>query len=657
MKKAVTFMMTIFAAVTLCAAAHAADGNDWIYADDGKTITAYNGNGGDVTIPAGSIVGGDIRFRGEGIFSNSKNDYVTVDSLTVEDGVTFKASPFGAGSTMEKIVFNNKSDNDEIYYFPNYENLKYIKLPDGIEDVRGCRDCPSLETVVLPDGVKNIGSDAFSECLALNEINMPASIEAIGEKAFYKCESLKEVYLSKNIKSIGKDAFWYCFGIETVTAPSGCDLTEIPLGGVVTFNYDGELTWRLAEQLYGSPWITKNYYDKNALFIIDGHLLRYSGSDKNVKIPSEVKYISPNAFFKSPIESVELPNGLVEIGMYAFDRCTKLKGIVIPASVEKIGEFAFEDCSSLQSLKVEGKTLIEGGAFTYTALTKDSIQLADGAVYDGVVKDVEYPSDPLIYLYSWYDESSTPVPNGTEKPEAAAKPSVSDKPEATSDPNETDKPDTPLSTPSPTASDTADTYKVGDLDIPYDLGNAERLAALGLFYGTDHGFALDEKVTRAQAAVMVLRMIGEEGNENEGAASPFLDTRGHWAEASIAKAYDLKIVSGTSADTFEPERGVTGREFVRMLLGAMGYDNITIENAYDKGLETQVLLNNFTKTVVRTDGYALRRNDMAGICHSALTAKTADGKWLKDKLIEKGVFDERLFENIMMCSIPIAPIK
>lgn len=201
----------------------------------------------------------------------------------------------------------------------------------------------------------------------------------------------------------------------------------------------------------------------------------------------------------------------------------------------------------------------------------------------------------------------------------------------------------------------ADTYKVGDLDIPYDSGNAERLSALGLFYGTDHGYALEEKVTRAQAAAMVLRMIGEGENEVEGAASPFTDIRGHWAEASIAKAYNLKFVSGTSAVTFEPEREVTGREFARMLLSVMGYANVTIENAYDKGLETQLLLNNFTKTAVRTDGYTLCRNDMVSICHSALTAKTADGEMLHNYLTEKGIFNKQLFEEVMMCSVPAAP--
>lgn len=202
----------------------------------------------------------------------------------------------------------------------------------------------------------------------------------------------------------------------------------------------------------------------------------------------------------------------------------------------------------------------------------------------------------------------------------------------------------------------ADTYRVGDYDVPYDEGSAQRLGQLHLFYGTESGYALDEAVTRAQAAVMTLRMMGED-TEIAGDSNPFADMEGHWAQAAVARAYALGYVNGTGTDTFEPERCVTGRELVTMLLSAMGYEGVTIDNAYDKGVEAQLLVNNFTEAAVQDAAYALNRNDMVSICESALLVKTADGTMLKDVLVEKGVFTIQQFNDVMLCVTPLPQVE
>ena len=48
--------------------------------------------------------------------------------------------------------------------------------------------------------------------------------------------------------------------------------------------------------------------------------------------------------------SVEIPDGVTEIGAYAFSGCKSLTSIVIPNSVTEIGIAAFEDCRSLSSV-------------------------------------------------------------------------------------------------------------------------------------------------------------------------------------------------------------------------------------------------------------------------------------------------------------------
>ena len=48
----------------------------------------------------------------------------------------------------------------------------------------------SIQSVIVEDGVKNIGDYAFNDCTALTSITLPDSIIRIGNQAFGMCSSL-----------------------------------------------------------------------------------------------------------------------------------------------------------------------------------------------------------------------------------------------------------------------------------------------------------------------------------------------------------------------------------------------------------------------------------------------------------------------------------
>lgn len=183
-------------------------------------------------------------------------------------------------------------------------------------------------------------------------------------------------------------------------------------------------------------------------------------------------------------------------------------------------------------------------------------------------------------------------------------------------------------------------YRIGnsDITVPLQQGSADILNELGLFKGTENGYELERTVTRAEAITMILRMIGEERAAMLSSSNrTFADVdASHWAFASIGYAASKGYVQGTSATTFEPARNITGKEFVKMLLSAMGHEGVTIENAYDRGVKHALLVNNYAKLAVSTDGYMLKRNDVVNICYLSLLAKAPDGKRLDEVLVEKG---------------------
>jgi len=187
-------------------------------------------------------------------------------------------------------------------------------------------------------------------------------------------------------------------------------------------------------------------------------------------------------------------------------------------------------------------------------------------------------------------------------------------------------------------------------EIPIDTG-AEGMAILGILKGTDIGYELEREVTRAEALTFIWRTTGVAFSDIAMADFPFEDVKGHWAADVIEKFYIAGYIDGTSATTFQPQRTVTGKEFLKILLTVMGYSEVTIENALEIGKAADVINNNFTKSVVEGN-YSLLRSDVTRLCRSALTAKCADGQILYKKLIDNGLYTQNDFEGILFCATP-----
>ena len=65
--------------------------------------------------------------------------------------------------------------------------------------------------------------------------------------------------------------------------------------------------------------------------ICTGHAL------KHITLPHSLKRIQPELFDNSGLESIELHEGLEEIGYWAFYACNSLESLEIPSTVKKIG--------------------------------------------------------------------------------------------------------------------------------------------------------------------------------------------------------------------------------------------------------------------------------------------------------------------------------
>lgn len=153
--------------------------------------------------------------------------------------------------------------------------------------------------------------------------------------------------------------------------------------------------------------------------------------------------------------------------------------------------------------------------------------------------------------------TATAAPDATDAPEAEA--TKAPEAEATQAP-----------APEATKAPTIGTSSVYDTDNYYQKALA-MCSALGIISGYEDGSVKpDSKVTRAEMASIVLRLLnmGTTAKYNNG----FKDvTADHWAADQIQTAQEAGIINGMGDGTFVPDGDVTYAQIVVMILNAMNY--------------------------------------------------------------------------------------
>lgn len=68
-------------------------------------------------------------------------------------------------------------------------------LSDDGKTVTGVKD-KAMTDCIIPDGVTDIGDEAFSCCRSLTSITIPNSVTSIGDEAFNDCEKLTGITIT-----------------------------------------------------------------------------------------------------------------------------------------------------------------------------------------------------------------------------------------------------------------------------------------------------------------------------------------------------------------------------------------------------------------------------------------------------------------------------
>ena len=180
-----------------------------------------------------------------------------------------------------------------------------------------------LKSITLPEGLQQLGDQAFSGNSALESVSLPSTLRVLGSQVFGQCPCLTSI-------TVAEGNTWY-------DSRDNCN--------AVIKTADKEL-------VVGC---------------------------QNTVIPDGILTIAPYAFYNSnEMESMPIPASVTRIGEHAFDFCSKMTAPLVLEGVQVLEPWAFYYCSGVEYMSLGSNlTLIGKGAFNNMKSLKDVYCTAD----------------------------------------------------------------------------------------------------------------------------------------------------------------------------------------------------------------------------------------------------------------------------------------
>lgn len=176
---------------------------------------------------------------------------------------------------------------------------------------------------------------------------------------------------------------------------------------------------------------------------------------------------------------------------------------------------------------------------------------------------------------------------------------------------------------------------------------ADSLHEMGLFQGTQNGYDLDRTPTRAEAAVMLVRLLGKEAEAKALTyTAPFTDLKG-WEKPYVQYLYSNGLANGTNRTTFHPTGKCTAQMYAVFLLRALGYSD-TADFSYANAIETAREQGIYDTGIINVQNFL--RDDAAAASYTALSVspKNSEGTLLDQLVSENAITeaDAKSYQNL-----------
>ena len=306
-------------------------------------------------------------------------------------------------------------DKTELILYPTQKTGGAYTIPTGVTRIwdEAFYENPYLTSVVIPDGVTEIGDYAF-RCENLASFNVPDSVIRLGSgvfygSAWYDAQPDGVVYAGKHACEFKggdipsdlifrdgtrgiSDHFIYFFGeaVETVTIPD-------------SVRYIGEYAFRGCNNLKVLTMPAGATTGKYAfpLDSLETVTLTGSGDMSDYDFPSRYSE-NPSPFANAEnLRAVTIADGVTSVGSYAFADCSSLERVTLSDTVSSIGQMSFLNCEKLKSVKIPSSLTMVGDSAFDGCSGLEAVYVADLETWCGIVF-YSLSSNPLFYAHKLY---------------------------------------------------------------------------------------------------------------------------------------------------------------------------------------------------------------------------------------------------------------
>ena len=208
-----------------------------------------------------------------------------------------------------------------------------------------------IRSLVVEEGITDLGIRAFENCTALEEVVLPRTMRRIHYAAFNGCTSLIdiEIILRGRMQHLTESLSNDDYGFEEA------DHRQTIVFGMHAFT--------------GTPWAQEAFGD---FYEEDGVIYDYFGTADTVVIPEGTKEIARFAFADCGLKSVTIPQTVMTIGICAFEN-NDLSELTLPGDPKNprlryIRQLAFHNNPNLKKVIIPDveSTIIRDKAFLGT---------------------------------------------------------------------------------------------------------------------------------------------------------------------------------------------------------------------------------------------------------------------------------------------------
>lgn len=308
--------------------------------------------------------GPGVREIEDSFYHHYRNNHLNKLSFESDDLLRIGKSAFSSCDSLEELVLPQKLEELGDSAFYGAKRLKDIHVTDssltlpksivkcGKSVFDGCESITNC--VVMEEGFSALGDEMFSQCKSIPSVVLPNSLKTIGERAFEKCTSLKNIRIPFGVEVIGDDAFYSCSSMDEIVLEDG--LTVLGNGMFSGCSSLREITIPKTIKTigYGTFSSCKNLRNvilEDGVPLVANSMFYSCSSLQDVAIPSSVKLLGARSFQNcTGLTSVNLNEGLCKIGESAFQGCVGLRAMSFPESLNSIGNTAFSGCTSLSTV-------------------------------------------------------------------------------------------------------------------------------------------------------------------------------------------------------------------------------------------------------------------------------------------------------------------